>query len=337
LRRTLRAISCSSSVDADGACAKLLAPSFWHDYTWRAATGNVAWLTATDLARLRAIIRDEERVTIDFHTHIFGPDVIDRRDDIVRRDPAFAEMYADPKAKIATADDLLASMDAAGVDVCIALGFAWSGDDDIARHNDYLLESAAGSNGRIIAFTTVNMASAAAEAEIARCAAAGARGLGELRPDNQGWDLNGSAGGRLAAAAREHGLILLLHVTEEGGHEYPGKRGCSLAAFREFAREHADLAIVGAHLGGDIYRSDPAPVSVDTAAQPFLYRDGEAGAALAAVPPDRLLFGSDYPLISQDRALGELRAALGDDERLGGAVRSNAEALLGGVSAESPS
>lgn len=289
------------------------------------------------MAPVRAIIRDEERVIIDFHTHIFGPDVRDRREDYARRDPAFAEMYADRKAEIATADDLLASMDGAGVDVCVGLGFAWSDDDHIARHNDYLLESAARSAGRIIPFTTVNMASAAAEAEIARCVLAGARGLGELRPDNQGWDLNGDAGERLAAAADEHGLILLVHVTEERGQEYPGKRGCSLAAFREFARRHADLAIVGAHLGGDVFRHGRAPVYVDTAAQPFLYRGSEAAGALAAVPADRLLFGSDYPLISQERALSELRAALGGEERVGRAVQGNAEALLGRASAEPPS
>jgi len=244
-------------------------------------------------------------VIIDFHTHVFAPRVRDQRDDHARRDPAFAEMYAGPKAKIATADDLLASMDADAVDVSVALGFAWSDDDDIARHNDYLLESA--------------------------------RGLGELRPDNQGWDLNDSAGERLAAAADEHGLILLLHVTEESGREYPGKRGCSLAAFRRFARRHPDVAIVGAHLGGDVYRGDPAAVHVDTAAQPFLYRDGEAGAALGSVPVDRLLFGSDYPLISQERALGELRAAVTSEDRLSRALQGNAEALLGRVSTGSPS
>ncbi len=274
---------------------------------------------------------------IDFHTHIFGPDVRDRRDDYARRDPTFAEMYADPQAKITIADDLLAAMDAAGVDVCVARGFAWSDADDIARHNDYLLECAARSDGCIIAFTTINMASAAAEAEIARCAQAGARGLGELRPDNQGWQLGGAEGERLAAAAGEHGLILLLHVTEDGGHEYPGKRGCSPAAFREFARRHADLALVGAHLGGDAYRgADPPAAYVDTAAQPFLYKGSEAGAALAAVPADRLLFGSDYPLISQERALDELRAAVAG-ERLDRALQGNAEALLGSLSGESPS
>ena len=55
------------------------------------------------------------------------------------------------------------------------------------------------------------------------------------------------------------------------------------------------------------------------------------------MPEERLLFGSDYPLISQERALGELRAAVTSDERLSRAVQGNAEALLGRVSAESAS
>ena len=44
---------------------------------------------------------------IDFHTHIFPPDVRDRREEYLRRDPTFAEMYGNPSAKIATAEDLL--------------------------------------------------------------------------------------------------------------------------------------------------------------------------------------------------------------------------------------
>lgn len=261
---------------------------------------------------------------IDFHTHIFPPHVRDHRDEYIARDPTFAEMYANPKAKIATEEDLLSSMGHAGVDISVTLGFAWRDHDDIVRHNDYLLEVAA-THDRIIPFTAVNMADDRAGTEIARCAAAGARGLGELRPENQGWDLNGPAGDRLAAAARGHNLILLFHVTEEGGYQYPGKQGCALGSFRSFARKHPNLKIVGAHLGGDIYRSSDSPdVYVDAAAQPFLYRDDEASSALGAIPSRRLLFGSDYPLIAQERALAELPS-----ERAGPQFAANAQTLLG--------
>ena len=184
---------------------------------------------------------------IDFHTHIFPPEVRTRRDDYIERDITFAEMYTSPKAKVAIAEDLAASMEANSVDTSIALGFAWRDHDLIVRHNDYLLETAMRGEGRILPFATVNMTDEGAEKEIERMAAAGARGLGELRPESQGWDLNGSAGERLAEIAGRLGLILLFHVTEPAGRQYPGKYGLSLASFVRFASAHRKLSIVGAH------------------------------------------------------------------------------------------
>ena len=96
-------------------------------------------------------------VIIDFHTHIFPPHVRERRDDYVQRDDTFAEMYGSPTAKIATAEELLRSMDEAEVEVSVALGFAWRDHQDCVRHNDYLLEAARKSGGRIVPFCTVNL------------------------------------------------------------------------------------------------------------------------------------------------------------------------------------
>jgi predicted TIM-barrel fold metal-dependent hydrolase len=261
-------------------------------------------------------------VIIDFHTHIFPPEVRERREEYVRRDPTFAEMYADPTAKIATAEDLLASMDEAGVEASVALGFAWREGDDIVRHNDYLLESAAKHAGRIIAFGTVNMAKAGAEDEVARCAAAGVRGIGELRPENQEWELNAEPGERLAALAREHNLTLLFHVTEVGGHEYPGKVGLQLGAFYRFQMDHPDIAIVGAHLGGGLPMQAPdsqaaaiaAHVAFDTAAQPYLYDAGVYGRVMRGPFRDCVVMGSDFPLISQKRQVETIRGALTAEE-----------------------
>ncbi len=269
---------------------------------------------------------------IDFHTHIFPPDVRDNRENYVRREPTFAEMYADPKAKIATADDLLASMDEAGVDVSVALGFAWRANEDIVRHNDYLMESAARSGGRIVPFTTINMTDPEPQKEIERCAVAGARGLGELRPENQRWDLTGDAGDRLADYAARLRLVLLFHVTEPGNRSYPGRAGCSLESFTAFARQHPGVQVVGAHLGGGIYQVEgpnAPPVYVDTAAQPFLYRGEDGAAALRAAPSDRLLFGSDFPLISQSRQIAEIRAAIPDRAACDRVLGLNAKELLG--------
>ncbi len=274
---------------------------------------------------------DPYPMIIDIHTHIFPPDVRERRDDFGRRDPTFAEMYGNPKAKIATAEDLLASMDEAGVDFSVVLGFAWRDHYDIVRHNDYLLDAAAKSGGRIIPFATINMSDDGAEAEIERCAKAGARGIGELRPENQGWSLDGDAGEALGDFARRLGLMLLFHVTEPGHRSYSGRRGCELESFRAFAERHLDLRIIGAHLGGGFYAGTPPAATpyVDTAAQPFLRPGEHAALAIACASADRLLFGSDFPLISQARQIAELRAAIPNGARLEAALGGNAEALIG--------
>jgi predicted TIM-barrel fold metal-dependent hydrolase len=272
-------------------------------------------------------------VIVDFHTHIFPPRVRDERAEYVRRDATFAEMYGRAKASIATAEGLLASMDEAGVDVSVALGFAWGEAELCVEHNDYLLEAASRSGGRIVPFVTVNFDDAeTAEREARRGAAAGARGLGELRPESQGWSLEGAAGDGLAALARERGLILLFHVTEAGGHDYPGKRGLPVGEFRRFVERERGLAIVGAHLAGGLSPGGggwlPEGVYADTAALRYLYEPSALPGAVK-LTGGRLLFGSDYPLIGQAAALEDVRGGGLDDASLGAVLGEGAARLLG--------
>ena len=52
---------------------------------------------------------------IDFHTHVFSPQVKKNRSQYIDSDPCFATLYAAPNAKLATADELVASMDEAEI------------------------------------------------------------------------------------------------------------------------------------------------------------------------------------------------------------------------------
>ncbi|MDO8614395.1 MAG: amidohydrolase family protein [Dehalococcoidia bacterium] len=273
---------------------------------------------------------------IDFHTHIFPPTVREKREEYLRRDAIFAELYSNPKAKIATADDLLRSMDEAAIDVSVALGFAWGEHELCEQHNDYLLKAAAQSNGRIVPFCTVNPCFEEADEEAVRCARAGARGLGELRPDSQGWDPNGDAGEVLAAVAQRCDLMLLFHVSEPVGRKYPGKEGGSLGAFYEFARQHPRLRTIGAHLAGGLPFYAPMPevrevfahVLVDTAAQRLLYDKTTYGQLVHLIGAERVLLGSDYPLVSQSRQIQELRAGVFRSDDLQLMLGGNAQRLL---------
>jgi hypothetical protein len=262
-------------------------------------------------------------MVLDFHTHIFPPQVRERREDYLRRDSVFAQMYNSPKAEIATAEELLASMERAEVDTSVVLGFAWSEQELCREHNEYLLEAAARSSGRLVPFCIIQpRAGDDALAEVERCVRGGARGLGELRPESQGYSLDESAGDILAEAAGRHDLILLFHVSEPVGHAYPGKSGLGLDAFYRFVSCHQGLTAVGAHWAGGLpfYALMPevaeglANVYVDTAATPLLYGPAIYRQVAELVGSERILFGSDYPLISQQRQRQAIEDSLGDDE-----------------------
>lgn len=275
---------------------------------------------------------------IDSHTHVFPPEVRDGRDAYLQRDVSFRELYANPKAKTATADELRASMDGAGIDRSVACGFAWRDAELCRMHNHYLLEAAPASNGRLIAFCTVQPSDPGARAEIERCAAAGARGLGELRPVQQGYSLAESAEAELLAWASESlGLALLFHASEPAGHLYAGKTGLPLEQLWAFIAGHPQATVIAAHWGGGLpfyalmpeVQSSLARTYIDTAASGFLYKPAVYARGVELLGAERILFASDYPLLPQERALAELRDAPIDDNARRLIEGENARRLLG--------
>ena len=284
---------------------------------------------------------------VDIHAHVFPPEVVADRARFVAADAAFAELYASPKARLATAEDLRAGMDAAGVDVSVAVGFAWSDPELCRHHNDYLLEAADRSGGRVLAFPTLPLAAgdAAIAAEARRCAAAGARGFGELRPEpveglrpeNLGFDLAGEPGRRLGRLARELGLPLLFHASEPVGHAYAGKQGLRLESLYGFIRANPGTQVIAAHWGGGLpfYALMPevkealADVYFDTAASSFLYQPAVYRLACEAVGAEHILFGSDFPLLSQARSRQRVEEAVADPVARDLILGGNARRLLG--------
>ncbi len=256
---------------------------------------------------------------IDAHTHLFAPAQISGRAALAGRDPVFAEMYADPAARMASAPELLTALDEAGIDRAVVVGFAFAHSPDLAAQNEYLLASAAETGGRIIPLATLNPALPDWEHEAAKAVDQGAAGFGELRPHSQGWDPLGPAGHRVCAFAAATGSILLWHVSEPVGHVYPGKNGgitppelCALAS------DHREAVMIAAHLGGGLpfylqmpeVRSALSRTYFDTAAWSLLYDEPSIARLVDLAGPDRVLFGSDYPLLSPGRQIQRLTALL---------------------------
>ena len=257
-------------------------------------------------------------MVIDIHTHIFPPDVRDHRDAYIGRDATFRELYSDPKARIATAEDLLASMDEAGVEIGVALGFAWADAELCQQHNEYLLEAAAKSSGRILPFCTIQPSDKDSRDVIKALAIGGARGLGELRPASQGYTLiDSSEADLLGWAADAYDLPLLFHSTEPVGHPYAGKAGLPLEQLGRFVNDFPGATVIAAHWGGGLpfYALMPEVKSslhmtyFDTAATGFLYSPEIYRIGIELAGAERILFGSDFPLVSQQKALEQMRAA----------------------------
>ncbi len=272
---------------------------------------------------------------IDFHTHIFPPEVATQRSRFLSADATFRELYEHPKAMLATASDLLDSMAESGIDVSVALGFAWSSVENCRFHNDELIDAAKSSSGRIVPFCTLPLSAGidAVEHEFRRCIEHGVRGFGELRPDNHGFDLAGADGRRLGRLAAETGAILLFHASEPVGHPYAGKQGMGISALYEFIVEHPEVRVVAAHWGGGLpfYARMPEVrlalhnTAFDTAATSLLYNPEVYADVSRLTGAGSILFGSDYPLLGQKRSRERIEAE--------GLPAQDLEAILGGNAA----
>jgi uncharacterized protein len=278
-------------------------------------------------------------VIIDVHTHIFPPDVIERREMFAKRDSSFDFIYGNPKARMVTYGALVEEMDEAGVDRSVVCGFPWRSIDMCRQHNTYMMEAVAAHPDRLTGLATVNpVAGKACDTELERSFQGGLKGVGEISADAQGFRLDDPAtAGRIAGAVEEAGLFLLLHANEDVGHFYPGKTPTTPTVVYRFLEKFPDVTVVLAHWGGGLcfYELMPEVAKVtssvyyDTAASPFLYKPAVYEVAVKIVGSGRILFGTDYPLLRMRRHLDELEGAGLPADVKEGILGKNALALLG--------
>jgi uncharacterized protein len=275
---------------------------------------------------------------IDFHTHIFSPYARDHRDHLAKADPAFSLIYADKQAQMIGVEELLDAMEENGVEQSVVCGFPWQGAELSRRENAYLLESSHRYPDRIIPFITLPQERKAAVAELEQGARAGAQGLGEMAPGTYGdclWPLETMR--PLFAAIKEKGLPVMIHCNEPLGHPYPGKGRVGLAEMGALVDALQGITIILAHWGGGFFFYELMPeiaaickgVYYDTAASPFLYNKRIYQIATSIIGPQRILFGSDYPLIPPARYKQEMQEAGLSEEDLEAILGLNAQRLLG--------
>ena len=276
---------------------------------------------------------------VDFHTHIFPPEIIAARERYAERDPWFAELYGNPRARMADGDALVASMDSDGVACSVTFPFGWSDPGLIEACNSYVIEVMRAHPGRVIGLAAAQpMAGARAVAEVERCAQAGMPGIGELMPHGQGYRLSDTAIFEpLAEVARAYNLFVLTHTSEPVGHRYAGKGDVTPAELQAFLLAFPDLRIVASHWGGGYPFYELMPevhqaaerVWYDSAASLYLYRPEIFTVVARIAGAEKILWARDYPLLGQRRMLDYARASGLSEAELALALGGNAATLLG--------
>ena len=278
---------------------------------------------------------------IDAHVHIYPSEFEEDWDLIAKREPWFDRLTKSKVHKWGTAEDLIESMDKNNIAASFVTGFAFK-DQGLCRiSNDYILSAAKRFPDRIKALSVVSPNEPGASDEIARCAAEGAIGIGEIFPDGQSFDITDSRETwRLVNSCREHDLFLMIHTAEQAGHDYEGKGKVGANEAAKFCCNHPGIKVIFAHFGGGLWAYEGMPemklilsnTYYDTAAMPWLYSEKVLDSIFALGIGHKILFGSDWPILDFPRYEQLLNLTkLKDEEKLM-LLYKNAAALCNEIS-----
>jgi len=202
-------------------------------------------------------------------------------------------------------DELLRTMDEAGVERAVLLGWYWEHLESCRLQNRFYADCIRAYPDRLSAFASIHPeegkeGEVAAFAELDWAREHGLSGLGELSPHSVGWAVDDPLLAAILERAGDWGWPVNLHVTESDSRPYPGKVETPLGDFLKLAEAHPRTRFILAHWGAGLPFVVPTPLPknlfFDTAASPLIYDPTIWRGFVDAVGAERVLFGSDYPL-----------------------------------------
>ena len=248
---------------------------------------------------------------IDSHVHLYPPELnADPTAWAVKRGELHWAKLCTRRRKDAIAvqgfpcvEELLREMDRAGVERAVLLGWYWEQAETCPWQNRFYGKCVRAHPDRLLAYATIHPGAGhwPTLGELHRARDEGLVGIGELSPHSQGYGVDDPVLREVLTLAADWKMPVNLHVTDPGSGKYPGRVETPLADFVRLARAFPRTKFTLAHWGGLLPLVDPdardlGNIYYDTAASPLLYGSDIWGRFAAALPPERIIFGSDYPL-----------------------------------------
>lgn len=283
--------------------------------------------------------------------HAYPPELLADPQGWARRhgEEHWAELVRSPAQGWADIDEMLRRMDRDGVERALLVGWYWQKAETVRRQNVWMAAQVRRVPDRLMMFAAWHPEIADPAGYLAELRQSGVCGIGECLPQVQhpaGWQHPGWR--ELLRHTTDAGLPVLLHVTEPVGHAYAGRVDTPLQELVEMFRQHPTQKWIAAHWGGGLpfYAMNPAirkllgNVWVDTAASPRLYSERVWKTSVEAIGAEKILFGSDFPLLNYSLAKDPhgpgwnclidevLTAGLAEQDRRS-ILWSNLKALLG--------
>ena len=253
---------------------------------------------------------------IDCHVH--------RYPEKVSKDPvAFAESRGEkhwlqlvaPKGKAsiqgwANGSEMRNDMEAGGVNKVAMLGWYWENPETCFEHNRWHADWLKEDSEHFLAFAATHPLGGNQSIEdLKRARDSGFQGIGEIMPTVQGFSMQDPEWRRIVEFAIGEDWPVNFHVSEPVGPPHAGRIPTPLEDFQWLAETYPELKIILAHWGGllpfhelnPFIRETFGNVWYDVAASPLLYDSKIFRAVVDAVGEDKVLYGSDYPLLLYPR------------------------------------
>ncbi|MGQ9842300.1 MAG: amidohydrolase family protein [Spirochaetota bacterium] len=256
-------------------------------------------------------------MVLDGHTHIFTDDMVQNKEHYCD-DKHFSLLYYG-SSRIAHAEMLLDSMRNNAIDASVVLGFTWQKKEYARMHNDYLAKIQHKYEDKLYAFGAIALNGDIYE-QIESIKKLGLYGIGEIAFYADGFNVEEELLlGQILAVAEKFELPVCIHVNEPVGHIYTGKYYTDMRRLFALCSHYTTIPIICAHWGGGLLFYELMPevlkslrhVYYDTAATPFLYHADIYKIAIQMCGKEKIIFGSDFPLLDYTRykqpieALGE--------------------------------
>lgn len=241
---------------------------------------------------------------IDAHTHRYADEVIADPIAFANRmgEQKWLDMVSPPDRPSlqgwADRDQILADMDAAGIDRCVLLGWYWENYQTCIEANDWHRRWIKQDPSRFFSFLAIKPGIPSLENYLKQAHEDGFRGIGESHPWVQGFSMQDKEWMKAMEFACTHGWPVNFHVTDPTGKDYPGKTLTPMDDFLWLAKELPDLKIILAHAGAlyVLENSIPDNFYFDLAACPLLYPPSIYQKLIDRTGAGKILWGTDYPL-----------------------------------------